>query len=72
MTIIVIDPQQAKIISEAEDQVEIRDADGQHVGYVARGFTPNEVAEARRRLDSEGPWYTTQQVVEHIRSLAAE
>jgi len=32
-------------------------------------FTPEEVAEAVRRIDSLGPWYTTKEVLEHLKSL---
>ena len=36
---IVVNEQQARLISEATESVEIRDAKGTHLGYVAHGFT---------------------------------
>jgi len=66
---IIVDDQQAKIISEATESVEIRDPRGRHLGYVARRFTDEDIAIAKRRLASDEPRYTTQQVLDHLRSL---
>jgi hypothetical protein len=41
------------------------------VGYFPPPLSAAEVAEAKRRLNSDGPWYTTQQVIEHLDSLGA-
>jgi hypothetical protein len=49
--------------------IEVRDRNGNHLGYVTRSFTPEEIEEAKRGLASSGPWYTTQQVLDHLRSL---
>ena len=66
---IVIDDQQAKIIAEATDWVEIRDRNGRHLGYVAHGFTEEDLAVARRRLASGEPRRTTREVLDRLRSL---
>ncbi|MBI1904440.1 MAG: hypothetical protein HYS13_25370 [Planctomycetia bacterium] len=66
---IVVDDEQAKTISESTGYVEIRDQRGRRLGYVAPGFTEDEIAEAKRRLASDDPRYTTQQVLTHLRSL---
>ncbi len=66
---IVVDDLQAKLISEATESVEIRDSRGRHLGYVARGFTDEDIAIAKARLASDQPRYTTQQVLEHLQSL---
>jgi hypothetical protein len=44
---IIVDDQQAKIISEATELVEIRDPRGRHLGYVAHGFTDEDLAIAK-------------------------
>jgi len=66
---VVVDDQQAKLISEATENVEIRDPRGRHLGYVAHGFTDEDIAIAQDRLASDEPRYTTQEVLEHLQSL---
>jgi hypothetical protein len=66
---IVVNDQQAKLISEATDHIEIRDARGEHLGYVAHRFTDQDNAIANERLTSNEPRYTTQEVVEHLLEL---
>jgi hypothetical protein len=66
---IVIDDQQAKLISEATESVEIRGPRGRHLGYVAQGFTDEDIAIAKDRLASDEPRYTTQEVLDHLQSL---
>jgi hypothetical protein len=66
---IVVDDQQAKLISESTDSVEIRDPQGRHLGYVAHGFTDEDIAVAKERRESDEPRYTTRQVLEHLQSL---
>jgi hypothetical protein len=66
---IVVDDQQAKLISEATDSVEIRDLQGRHLGYVAHVFTDEDIAVAKARLASDEPRYTTREVLEHLQSL---
>lgn len=69
MNFITIDEQQARILLESPGEIEVRDRQGNRLGYVARSFSADEIAEAKRRLASSGPWYTTQQVLDHLGSL---
>jgi hypothetical protein len=66
---IIVDDQQAKLIAEATESVEIRDPHGRHLGYVAHGFADEDVAIAKQRMASDAPRYTTGQVLDHLRSL---
>jgi hypothetical protein len=66
---IVVDDQQAKLISEATESVEIRDLQGRHLGYVAHGFTDEDISLAKDRLASDDPRHSTQQVLDHLQSL---
>ena len=66
---IIVNDQQAKLISEATDSVEIHDARGSHLGYVAHAFTDEDVAIAKQRMASAEPRYSTQEVLDHLRSL---
>ena len=53
----------------SEESIEIRDARGGRLGYVAHGFTDEDIAIAKHRLASNEPRYSTQQVLDHLRSL---
>jgi hypothetical protein len=72
MVHIVVDDQQAKLITEATDSVEIRDLHGRHLGYVVHEFSDEDIAIAKQRLAPGRPRYTTQEVLAHLRSLEQE
>jgi hypothetical protein len=65
---IVVDDEQAKVISEARDNIEIRDRNGRHLGFVAHGFSDDDIAIAKQRMASDEPRYTTQQVLSRLQS----
>jgi len=66
---IVLNNDQARILSESTDLVELRDQGGRHLGFVSPGFTEEEIVVAKQRLDSSEPRYSTQEVLDHLRSL---
>lgn len=73
MNHLVLNDEQMKVLSEAKKQVEVRDGGGRLVGYLQFvGFTEAEIAEAKRRLASDEPRYTTEQVLAHLRSLESK
>jgi len=69
MTQIILSDDQANAVQAATDTVEIRDRHGNLLGYVSPPPSDAEIAEARRRLQSAGPWYTTEQVLDQLKSL---
>jgi hypothetical protein len=82
MNYIILDPQQAASVTAAINPLEVRGPDGTVLGSLyphRRGelaaspdiypFTEADIAEAKRRSQSDGPRYTTQQVLDHLRSL---
>lgn len=69
---IVVDDQQAKLISESNQYVEIRDPHGKHLGFVAHRFTEDDLALAKERFDSDQPRLTTEQMLSRLRSLGTE
>jgi len=79
MTKITLSPEQAAVLATAAEPVRICNPDGSIAGWIARKpkdvtpkeplFTPEEIAEAERRIDAPGRWYTTQEVLDHLRSL---
>lgn len=71
---IVLDQEQAEVVTRSQETVEVCDSDGKVLGVINRavlpfGFTEADIAEAKRRLAEPGPRYTTDQVLEHLRSL---
>jgi hypothetical protein len=81
MRYIILDPQQTASVTAAIDPLEVRGPDGTVLGFIYpnRPTTPEpredpdfsaaDIAEAKRRLASDSPRYTTQQVLDHLRSL---
>ena len=73
MTEIVLTAEQSRQIAAAPGgQIRLRTCDGDIVGYVAPYFTKEEIAQAESKLKSGMPFYTTQQVLAHLRSLGPE
>jgi hypothetical protein len=73
MTKLVFDKKQAEILRSATESVMIVDEHGNLLGHARRPFfTPEEIADAERRSQSPGPWRTTQEVMERLRSLGAD
>jgi hypothetical protein len=66
---IVLSEEQAKVVASALQPVQVRDAKGTVLGVIPSIWTEEDIAEAKRRLASNGPWYTTEQVLAHLRSL---
>ena len=69
MTEIILSADQIQAVVGATDAVELRDDQGILLGYVARPPSDKEISEARRRLETDGPWHTTEQVLKHLDSL---
>jgi hypothetical protein len=70
---LVLNDEQMKVLAEAQRQIEVRDSDGRLVGYLQFvGFTVAEIEDAKRRLASDEPRYTTEQVLAHLRSLESK
>jgi hypothetical protein len=76
MTTITLSAEQAAILNDATKPVCVCLPNGSFAGWLKRDitpkepmFTPEEVAEAERRADGPGPWYTTREVLEHLKSL---
>ena len=69
MTEIILSADQIQAVVNATDAVELRDDQGKLLGYVTRPPSEADISEARRRLESDGPWHTTEQVLKHLDSL---
>ena len=69
---IVVDDVQAKLICGTPDCIEIRDRNGRRLGYVAHGFTDEDLTLAKQRLASNEPRYSTEELLNHLQSLSSQ
>jgi hypothetical protein len=64
---IVLNEAQARVIAQGKGDVEVRDGNGKHLGYITQGFTDEDIRIARERAESEGPWLLTAEVLDRLR-----
>jgi hypothetical protein len=78
MTQLVLTPEQANLVSRTQGKIPVFLPDGSVAGYLSKRsldapdravFTPEEIAAAQQAAESPGPWYTTQEVLDHLRTL---
>lgn len=69
MSHIVVNDEQAALITASNGTLQVRDSQGRLIGYVTPALTANERAELKARIAAGGPTYTTAEVLEHLRSL---
>ena len=72
MTVIVLNDEQVQALNESVGDIELQDATGHSLGIIAHrathSFTPEEIAESKRRAHSGGPWLTTKELLERMTS----
>lgn len=69
MSHIILDEAQSRVVAQAKGAVEIRDHAGKHLGYVAHGFTADDIRLARERAASSASRFTTAEVVNRLSIL---
>jgi len=70
MSHIVLTEDQLRVMAQAYP-VEVRDSHGAVVGFIEPlAFSEADLAEARQRALAPGPWYTGDQVRDHLKALA--
>ena len=69
MSYIILDEAQARVIAQAKGAVEIREHAGKHLGYVAHGFTDDDIWLAQERAASSAPRFTTAEVLNRLSVL---
>ena len=69
---IVLTDEQAKVVATALKPVQVRDPKGNVLGCINPIWTEEDIAEAKRALASDEPWYTTEQVLAYLRSLESK
>lgn len=69
MVQIVMTPEQANVLANANESVEIVDTRGNRLGFFfARQFSEQEIAIARQRAASDEPRHSTAQVFARLQS----
>jgi hypothetical protein len=69
MVQIVLTDEQAQVVASALQPVRVCDSQGNFLGSITPIWTAEDIADAKRRLASNEPRYTTAQVLEYLRSL---
>lgn len=69
MTQIVVDAHEAALIRMAERSVQVVDQAGNLVGFVKPAPTDEELEKWRQRLAVDEPTYTSEEVLDYLRSL---
>ena len=72
MTQIVLPREQADIVARAIEPIQVCDPNGELIGYIDPVWTREDIDEAKRRIASNQPRYTTAQVMEHLQSLGSK
>ncbi len=73
MTSIILTAEQARIVSQAQAAIPVCDPNGVIVGHLEPlEITAEEIAEAKRRAASPGPWLTSESVQAQLQALQEE
>ena len=63
---IVLTDEQAKIVTSALKPVQVKDGKDHVLGWFTPIWTDEDVARAKQILASNGPWFTTKEVLEKL------
>jgi hypothetical protein len=69
MSQIVLTEEQMQVVRQSTAPVNVCDSNGLVLGTVDPQITPEFVAEMKRRARGPGPWWTGEQVRNHLRAL---
>jgi hypothetical protein len=72
MVQLVVTAKQAKQLGKSGEPIEIVDREGNRIGYYTQPFTNAEIAEAKRRSESESGGRTTQEVLDRISKMESK
>jgi hypothetical protein len=69
---IVLSDEQARILATALEPVEFLNANGDVIRVIPPIWTKEDIAAAKRRIGSPGPWYTSEQIRGRLAALQEE
>lgn len=71
MVELVLSAEQARLLAEARESVELVDAQGNRLGFFARRFSDVDIETARKRAAMNQPGRPTADVLQGLRALEA-
>jgi hypothetical protein len=72
MVQIVVTAEQASQLGKSGEPIEIVDHEGNRIGFYTQPFTNADIAEAKRRSESESAGRTTQEVLDRISKMESK
>src|SRR4051812_16315268 len=69
---IVLSEEQARLVTTANEPVEVRDPNGNVIGRLEPSHLAEVIARCKRSAASPGPWYTGEQVQARLQALQEE
>ena len=66
---IVLTEEQARVVTTALKPICVKDSKGNVLGTIAPIWNEEDIAEAKRALKERQAWYTTEEVLDYLRSL---
>jgi hypothetical protein len=72
MNRIVLTSDQSNVLERAHNPIDVQDSQGRIVGRLIPPALAAEIERAKQSAKSQGPRFTTEQVVGHLKALEAE
>ena len=72
MTQVVLNAEQAQIVAKSLDPIQVCSPRGEVLGVLHPEISREEIVRLKQIAKSDGPWYTTDQVLEQLRSLDSQ
>lgn len=66
---ITLDSQQAELLTRTGKTIQVLDEQGHLIGFIEPAPSEEEIARARSRRELDEPEFSTEEVLEHLRSL---
>jgi hypothetical protein len=69
MVQLILNDEQAQVLATALQPIQVCDAKGNVLRIIPPIWTEADIVEAKKTLATEKTWYTTEQVLAHLRAL---
>jgi hypothetical protein len=69
MVQVILSKEQALQLERACEAVELLDPEGRSLGIVTTRLTAAQIEAGQKLARSDGPWYSTAEVLQHLESL---
>ena len=72
MTQLMLNAEQTKIIAKSLEPIQVCSPTGEVLGVIQPEISREEIARLKQVAKSDGPWYTTEQVLQHLGTLESQ